>query len=59
MMNADTKKYFSGLIGGFGAKAGLKTHHNQLIQKDLILKTQKYAPFCAPRHFVAIVWITS
>lgn len=43
----------------FGAKAGLKTHHNQLIQKDLILQTKKYAPFCAPRHFVAIVWITS
>lgn len=42
-----------------GAKAGLKTQYNQLIQKDLILQTQKYAPFCAPRHFVAIVWITS
>ncbi len=27
MMNADTKKYFSGLIGGFGAKAGLE-HRN-------------------------------
>ncbi len=31
MMKCRYKKYFSGLIGGFGAKAGLKTRHNQLI----------------------------
>ncbi len=41
------------------AKAGLKTQYKQLIQKNLILLTQKYAPFCAPSRFVAIVWITS
>lgn len=29
MMNADTKKYFSGLIGGFGAKAGLEFNTQQ------------------------------
>lgn len=43
----------------FGAKAGLKTQYNQLIQKNLILLAKKYAPLCAPNRFVAIVWITS
>lgn len=47
------------IIASLGAKAGLKTQYKQLIQKNLILITQKYAPFCAPSRFVAIVWITS
>lgn len=48
-----------GGVQGMSAKAGLKTQYKQLIQKNLILLTQKYAPFCAPSRFVAIVWITS
>lgn len=37
MMNADTKKYFSGLIGGFGAKAGLKHRHKTMLSKDFLI----------------------
>lgn len=53
MMNADTKKYFSGLIGGFGAKAGLKKTCMLLKNITFIIIKTMSAPFYAPKHFCA------
>lgn len=47
-MNADTKKYFSGLIGGFGAKAGLEHHNYPYDLKRLKFTTLDIIPSLIP-----------
>ncbi|WP_154915028.1 hypothetical protein [Klebsiella grimontii] len=48
MMNADTKKYFSGLIGGFGAKAGLEHRNYPYDHKRLKIFTLDMIPTLIP-----------
>lgn len=48
MMNADTKKYFSGLIGGFGAKAGLEHRNYPYDLKRLKFTTFDMIPSLIP-----------